>query len=195
MRGVLRFWWRVFGQVWRGVDADCRPEMRFDSGTVGADVVVGGDLGCLINIEGRLRRRGDENDTAFCTSPKCWPAGAKPDVAWPSRSQAMHFHARAGRKGAECRRCNGLCRRPSRYLSASGPRASPALAEDGLAFRSLLRCNLRKNIRNRTCSPILMSGSNIFEERATATGAEVLWARDGAEVSRSGRWTLPAAMA
>jgi len=28
--------------------------------TVGADAVVGGDLGCLLNIEGRLRRRGDE---------------------------------------------------------------------------------------------------------------------------------------
>jgi L-lactate dehydrogenase complex protein LldE len=27
--------------------------------TVAADAVVGGDLGCLINIEGRLRRRGD----------------------------------------------------------------------------------------------------------------------------------------
>ncbi len=27
---------------------------------VGADAVVGGDLGCLMNIEGRLRRRGDE---------------------------------------------------------------------------------------------------------------------------------------
>lgn len=27
---------------------------------VAADAVVGGDLGCLINIEGRLRRRGDE---------------------------------------------------------------------------------------------------------------------------------------
>ncbi|MBT9523505.1 MAG: (Fe-S)-binding protein [Dechloromonas sp.] len=26
----------------------------------GADAVVGGDLGCLINIEGRMRRRGDE---------------------------------------------------------------------------------------------------------------------------------------
>ncbi|AXS79118.1 (Fe-S)-binding protein [Dechloromonas sp. HYN0024] len=26
----------------------------------GADAVLGGDLGCLINIEGRLRRRGDE---------------------------------------------------------------------------------------------------------------------------------------
>lgn len=27
---------------------------------VGADAVVGGDLGCLLNIEGRLRRRGNE---------------------------------------------------------------------------------------------------------------------------------------
>lgn len=27
---------------------------------VGADAVVGGDLGCLLNIEGRLRRRGDK---------------------------------------------------------------------------------------------------------------------------------------
>jgi L-lactate dehydrogenase complex protein LldE len=26
----------------------------------GADAIVGGDLGCLLNIEGRLRRRGDE---------------------------------------------------------------------------------------------------------------------------------------
>lgn len=28
--------------------------------STGADAVVGGDLGCLLNIEGRLRRRGDE---------------------------------------------------------------------------------------------------------------------------------------
>jgi L-lactate dehydrogenase complex protein LldE len=28
--------------------------------SAGADAVVGGDLGCLMNIEGRLRRRGDE---------------------------------------------------------------------------------------------------------------------------------------
>ena len=27
----------------------------------GADAVLGGDLGCLLNIEGRLRRRGDQN--------------------------------------------------------------------------------------------------------------------------------------
>lgn len=28
--------------------------------STGADAIVGGDLGCLLNIEGRLRRRGDE---------------------------------------------------------------------------------------------------------------------------------------
>ena len=31
-----------------------------DVAAAGADAVVGGDLGCLLNIEGRLRRRGDE---------------------------------------------------------------------------------------------------------------------------------------
>ena len=31
----------------------------------GADAVVGGDLGCLLNIEGRLRRRGDQYTQVF----------------------------------------------------------------------------------------------------------------------------------
>lgn len=45
-----------FGEVsTRIVDQKC------DSiAAAGADVVAGGDLGCLLNIEGRLRRRGDE---------------------------------------------------------------------------------------------------------------------------------------
>ncbi|MBS1145292.1 MAG: Protein of unknown function cysteine-rich region [Proteobacteria bacterium] len=45
-----------FGEVsTRIVDRKC------DSiSAAGADAVVGGDLGCLLNIEGRLRRRGDE---------------------------------------------------------------------------------------------------------------------------------------
>jgi L-lactate dehydrogenase complex protein LldE len=30
-----------------------------DIGASGADAVVLGDLGCMLNIEGRLRRRGD----------------------------------------------------------------------------------------------------------------------------------------
>ena len=31
-----------------------------DACTTGADAIVGGDLGCLLNIEGKLRRMGDE---------------------------------------------------------------------------------------------------------------------------------------
>jgi L-lactate dehydrogenase complex protein LldE len=45
-----------FGDVsTRIVDRKCE-----SIAAAGADAVVGGDLGCLLNIEGRLRRRGDE---------------------------------------------------------------------------------------------------------------------------------------
>lgn len=45
-----------FGDVsTRIVDRKCE-----SIAATGADAVVGGDLGCLLNIEGRLRRRGDE---------------------------------------------------------------------------------------------------------------------------------------
>ncbi len=45
-----------FGEVsTKIVDRKCD-----SSAAAGADAVVGGDLGCLMNIEGRLRRRGDE---------------------------------------------------------------------------------------------------------------------------------------
>jgi L-lactate dehydrogenase complex protein LldE len=45
-----------FGEVsTRIVDRKCE-----SIAAVGADAVVGGDLGCLLNIEGRLRRRGDQ---------------------------------------------------------------------------------------------------------------------------------------
>ena len=43
----------------------------------GADAVVLGDLGCMLNIEGRLRRRGDTQDAACCTSPRCSRATAE----------------------------------------------------------------------------------------------------------------------
>ncbi len=56
-----------------------------------------------------------------------------------------------------------------------------SLAEDGLDFASLRSTG--KNIRNRNLADLDV-WLDIFEERATATGAEVLWARDGAEVSR-----------
>lgn len=45
-----------FGDVsTRIVDRKCE-----SIAATGADAIVGGDLGCLLNIEGRLRRRGDE---------------------------------------------------------------------------------------------------------------------------------------
>ena len=45
-----------FGEVsTRIVDRKCE-----SVAAAGAEVVAGGDLGCLLNIEGRLRRRGDE---------------------------------------------------------------------------------------------------------------------------------------
>ena len=37
----------------------------------GADAVVLGDLGCMLNIEGRLRRTGDRR-RACCISRKFW---------------------------------------------------------------------------------------------------------------------------
>lgn len=43
----------------------------------GADVVAGGDLGCLLNIEGRLRRRGDERTRVLHIAELL--AGPEPD--------------------------------------------------------------------------------------------------------------------
>jgi len=45
-----------FGEISAAMaDAKCE-----DIAASGADAVVLGDLGCMLNIEGRLRRRGDE---------------------------------------------------------------------------------------------------------------------------------------
>ena len=96
------------------------------------------------------------------------------------RSQAMHFHARAGEKVRNAVLQRALQKAKPLFV---GKRAKgiAALAEDGLDF-ALLR-STGKNIRNRTLADLDV-WLELFEERATATGAEVLWARDGAEVSR-----------
>ena len=95
-------------------------------------------------------------------------------------SQAMHFHARAGEKVRNAVLQRALQKAKPLFV---GKRAKGmvSLAEDGLDFQ-LLR-STAKNIRNRTLADLDV-WLDIFEERATATGAEVLWARDGAEVSR-----------
>jgi L-lactate dehydrogenase complex protein LldF len=92
----------------------------------------------------------------------------------------MHFHARAGEKIRNAMLQRALQKAKPLFV---GKRAKgiASLAEDGLDFASLRSTG--KNIRNRNLADLDV-WLDIFEERATATGAEVLWARDGAEVSR-----------
>ena len=97
-----------------------------------------------------------------------------------AHSQAMHFRARAG---VQVR--NPVLQRALRKAQPLfvGKRAKgvAGLAEDGLDLE-LLR-STAENIRNRTLADLDV-WLDIFEERATAAGAEVLWARDGDEVAR-----------
>jgi L-lactate dehydrogenase complex protein LldF len=95
-------------------------------------------------------------------------------------SQAMHFHARAGEKVRNAVLQRALQKAKPLFV---GKRAKgmASLAEDGLDFEMLRSTG--KNIRNRNLADLDV-WLDIFEERAAATGAEVLWARDGAEVSK-----------
>jgi len=95
-------------------------------------------------------------------------------------SQAMHFHARAGEKVRNAVLQRALQKAKPLFV---GKRAKgiAALAEDGLDFE-MLRSTAR-NIRDRTLGDLDV-WLELFEERAMATGAEVLWACDGVEVSK-----------
>lgn len=95
-------------------------------------------------------------------------------------SQAMFFKARAGEKVRNPVLQNALQKAKPLFV---GKRAKgmAALAEDGLAFEDLR--GAAEEIRNRVLGDLDI-WLEIFEERAQARGAEVLWARDGAEVSR-----------
>ena len=100
-------------------------------------------------------------------------------MALAGHSQAMHFRARAGEK----------VRNPvlQRALQKAKPlfvgkrvKGIASLAGDGLEFATLSAAC--EEIRNRVLSDLDVWLA-IFEERAKASGAEVLWARDGAEIS------------
>ena len=95
-------------------------------------------------------------------------------------SQAMHFQARAGEKVRNPVLQRALQKAKPLFV---GKRAKgiAALADDGLEFESLR--SACEGIRNRTLADLDV-WLDIFEERATASGAEVLWARDGEEVGR-----------
>ncbi|MCG2578782.1 lactate utilization protein [Dechloromonas sp. XY25] len=92
----------------------------------------------------------------------------------------MHFQARAGDKVRNPVLQRALQKAKPLFV---GKRAKgiAALAEDGLDFETLrIAC---EDIRNRTLADLDV-WLDIFEQRAMASGAEVLWARDGEEVGR-----------
>ena len=78
VRDLLRIRRHVLDQVRRDLGAPRRQQVPARREFAARDAVVLGDLGCMLNIEGRLRRRGDSARRACCTSPKCWPAQAHP---------------------------------------------------------------------------------------------------------------------
>ncbi|WP_428827082.1 lactate utilization protein B [Azonexus sp. IMCC34842] len=93
-------------------------------------------------------------------------------------SQAMFFQARAGAKVRDKVLQQALQKAKPLFV---GKRAKgiAALAEDGLEFEALRLAS--EEIRNRVLRDLDV-WLDIFEERARASGAEVLWARDGDEI-------------
>ncbi|MFZ2268766.1 MAG: lactate utilization protein B [Azonexus sp.] len=95
-------------------------------------------------------------------------------------SQAMHFHARAGQKIRDKGLQKALQKAKPLFV---GKRAKgmAGLAADGLEFAKLR--DACADIRQRVLDDLDV-WLEIFEARATASGAEVLWARDGEEIGK-----------
>ncbi len=95
-------------------------------------------------------------------------------------SQAMHFQARASAQVANKGLQKALEKAKPLFV---GKRAKgiAGLADDGLEFEQLRTACA--DIRRRVVDDLDV-WLEIFEERAKAGGAEVLWARDGDEVAR-----------
>lgn len=93
------------------------------------------------------------------------------------QSQAMFFKARAGEKIADRQLQANLARAKTRFVEAR----ARAVAEYDGDFEALREAG--KVIRDR-CLANLDIWLETFEARAEARGAEVMYARDGAEISR-----------
>ncbi|MGE5490960.1 MAG: LutB/LldF family L-lactate oxidation iron-sulfur protein [Actinomycetota bacterium] len=96
------------------------------------------------------------------------------------QSQAMFFRARAAEKVRNPVLQKALEKAKPLFV---GKRAKgmESLREDGIEFETLRAAC--KDIRNRVVDDLDV-WLEIFEEKARATGAEVLWARDGEEVAQ-----------
>ena len=93
------------------VDEKCR-NVR----ATGADAVVLGDLGCMLNIEGRLRRTGDTTTRVLhIAQVLAGDVGLTPS---PMQTQSMHFKARAGQKLADARLQKNLKKLSEKFVTA-----------------------------------------------------------------------------
>jgi len=95
-------------------------------------------------------------------------------------SQAMHFKARAGDKLAD-RILQGALKKAQPLFTAKRRKGMASLAADGLDFAAMRAA--AQAIRQRVLDDLDV-WLEIFEARAVAAGADVLWARDGAEAAR-----------
>jgi len=96
------------------------------------------------------------------------------------RSQAMFFKARAGEK-VRNPVLQGALKKARPLFVGKRVKGMASLAEDGLDFAAMSAA--AEEIRNRVLADLDV-WLDIFEERARAGGAEVLWARDGDEIAR-----------
>ena len=71
-RGLLRLRRHVLRQISRHLRRHRRRKKADDIAATGADTLLAGDLGCLMNMAGKLQREGSRSRRA--TSPRCWPA-------------------------------------------------------------------------------------------------------------------------
>jgi L-lactate dehydrogenase complex protein LldF len=95
-----------------------------------------------------------------------------------AHSQAMFFQARAG-VSVKNKGLQAALQKAKPLFSGKRSKAIAGLADDGLEFEALRQAN--EDIRNRVLNDLDV-WLDIFEERAKASGAEVLWARDGDEI-------------
>ena len=99
-------------------------------------------------------------------------------MAAAKHSQAMFFQARAG-ASVKNKMLQRALQKARPLFVGKRVKGMATLAEDGLDFE-MLRSTC-ENIRNRVLADLDV-WLDIFEERARASGAEVLWARDGDEI-------------
>ena len=177
VRDVLRLRRHVRGQVRRDLGAPRRQQVPAHRRRSGADAVVLGDLGCMLNIEGRLRRRGDAT-TRCCTSPKCSPASCAERTVECRGSHASRVDAlqgararQAARRAAAAATCSKI---KGKFVAKRASRARRARR---------LRRHARRGARRSASARSTTSTSGSRSSSANATRAR----RDGAVRADAGR--------